>query len=149
MNPLAFLAALATLLVAMPTRAGETPNKYHLQGGMLRVTYATTSISGKPRLTYQSSGRILIFTGEEIRRATSELGTLVTVSIKTIPDASSTTFSILLPNVNLDARNNAPMSTVGITTVHRTSIGGPGMVKGQVDTYTTTALKGTATFFVP
>lgn len=73
-----------------------TPNLYQLSGQHLHVTYSTTSLDGKPILTYQDSHQGKSFKG-------------------------------------------------GVTTMHSTSFA-PQLDHGQLDTYTTTALHGTAQF---
>jgi hypothetical protein len=71
------------------------------------------------------------------------IGTLITVTIAVIPDLSTTTFSFLLPDIVLPtATSKQTFRTVGITTVHKTSLIGP--VKGVQETYKVTGLRGTA-----
>ena len=54
------------------------------------------------------------------------------------------TVSLLVPQINLNDGDESPLSTPAILTTHRTSIGGPGLVEGQVQTYEVVALEGTA-----
>lgn len=54
------------------------------------------------------------------------------------------TVSLLVPQINLNEGDESPLSTPAILTTHRTSIGGPGLVEGQVQTYEVVALEGTA-----
>ena len=87
------------------------------------------------------------FVGDQIRTADTEIGTLVTVTISLTPDSGSTTFTLLIPEVNLRASDSASISTYGITTLHRLTIIGPPL-QGQTELYTTHEMKGTAAFFV-
>jgi hypothetical protein len=66
------------------------------------------------------------FTGSEIRVAeVPDLGTLVSVTIHMMVDSGSTTFTVLLPRVNLPAPlalpAAVPVTTDGVTTLHRFS----------------------------
>lgn len=123
------------------------PNFYqvhgHVHGGQLTVTYSTSGFDGKPHFTYQDAFLTLQFTGNEITRESTELGTLVSVFIVRTIDAGSTTFTLLVPRVNLDQGHHAPIETEGITTVHRFSIF-PQADHGQTDLYSVTRLTGTA-----
>lgn len=61
-----------------------------------------------------------------------------------MPDAGSTTFSVLIPIVHLSSKNpSAPVQTDGITTVQRFSIS-PALDLGQIQTYHVTKLNGSA-----
>jgi hypothetical protein len=122
------------------------PNVYELQGDHLHVSYVTTGKTGKPRFSYQDANQSLSFTGDQIRTATTEIGTLVTVTLHMAVDSGSTSFTLLVPHVNLTKPGtNAQIQTIGITTAHQLAllrIGG----KGQTQLYTETQLSGTASF---
>jgi len=119
------------------------PNLYQLQGHHLHVSYATSSIDGQPHFNYQDAHQMLHFKGKEIRTVELEIGTLVTVTIRLTVDSGSTSFSVLLPQVNLDQTQQAHITTEGITTLHRLSLV-PQFNKGQTQLYTVTRLTGTA-----
>ena len=98
-------------------------NMFSLTGGGLHIGYSTTSIDGKPRMTYQDPMRSLSFQGDEIRKVEGDLGTVVSVTIVRTIDAGSTTFSLLVPRVMLSAPfSNVSIYTDGITTHHAFSI---------------------------
>jgi hypothetical protein len=117
------------------------PNFYVLSGKHIHITYSTTSIDGKPRFDYQDQHQTLNFSGDEIRSVQTEVGTLVSVTIRLTVDTGGTTFSILLPRVNIPGEQTMPIRTVGITTLHKFSIG-PAV--GQRDFYTVIRMKGSA-----
>ena len=121
----------------------NTPNLYQLQGAAVSVSYSTTSIDGRPRFTYQDAQQMHSFSGDEIRTDPSEIGTLVTVTLREVPDLGRTTFTLLLPRVRLDDSNTAQVATVGITAMHRASIA-PVLDRGQTQTYRSVRLTGTA-----
>ena len=122
--------------------AASAPNLFGLNGEGIAVTYSTTSIDGKPRFSYKKGRQALSFSGAEITSLGVGIGTLVSVVIARIPDKGTTTFSILLPAIQLGDSRKQSFRTIGITTVEATTIAGPG--KGVQQTYKTVALRGTA-----
>ncbi len=121
------------------------PNLYQLQGGPIHVTYSTTSIDGKPHFSYQDPHQTLFFKGDDIRVIETDIGRLVTVTIRRTVDTGSTSFSVVIPAVNLEKSHSAHINTLGITTVHRFSVI-PAFNRGQTELYHTVALAGTAQF---
>ena len=123
--------------------AQQAPNLYQFNGQRLHIVYS--SGNGKSSLTYQSTSQTLKFSGDQIRITDTEIGTLVTVPIRLTVDTGSTTFTLLLPRVNLNASKQASVEAIGITTIHRFSTI-PSFNQGQIENYSTTKLTGTAQF---
>jgi hypothetical protein len=121
----------------------KTPNLYQVHGAGLHVTYSTTSVDGRPRFVYHDANRTLTFEGDAIRTVGSDVGALVSVTIVPSVDAGSTTFTLLVPAVNLGQSDQLPIVTEGITTVHRFSLV-PALNHGQTETYRVVRLTGTA-----
>ena len=129
--------------------AVAAPNQYHLHGGGITVSYYPEGFgpipaTGPITFIYQDTHVALSFPASEVRTvAVEDLGTLVSVTLKRTVDVGSTSFSLLIPRVNVVPRG-APVAitTEGITTVHRTPFLPPG--HAQLDTYTVTRLTGTA-----
>ncbi|MEA2617554.1 MAG: hypothetical protein QOE72_3337 [Chloroflexota bacterium] len=120
-----------------------TPNLYQVQGHGVHVTYSTSGFDGKPHFDYQDTNQTLHFEGDQIRSTVSEVGTLVTVTTRPTVDAGSTTFTLVVPQVNLGTMLSAPITTIGITTQHRFSVV-PKFNHGQTELYNVVILKGTA-----
>jgi hypothetical protein len=118
-------------------------NHFQLSGGGIHVTYAPFVESGLPVLVYQDAQGSQTFRGPDIQSASTEAGTVVSVVIRKTIDTGSTTFSILLPRVQVTFGGAAPMHTNGITAIHRFSVI-PAFDRGQLDFYTFTPLSGTA-----
>src|SRR5215210_2139501 len=120
-----------------------TPNQFDLQGSGVRIGYSTSSIAGKPQLSFTKGRKTLSFTGNEIGVRDTSIGTLITVTIDMKPDQNFTTFSFLVPRIDL-AKESAKQAfkTVGIITVHKTTLLGP--PKGVQQTYKAIELGGTA-----
>jgi len=124
----------------------EAPNTYALRGNGISVGFSSTSISGKPQFRFTDASGTLMFSGDEITVADSAAGTLVSVVIVDVPDAESTTFTLVLPDVNLAGDPRPTIKTIGITTVRSTTIAGP--PAGQTSNSEATRLRGTAEHMV-
>jgi len=122
--------------------AGQQPNLYELSGDGIQVTYSTSSIQGQPIFNYHDATHAKTFTGDQIKTEPSSIGTLVTVVINLTIDAGSTTFTLLIPQINLTPPSVANITTEGITTLHKLTIVGPS--NGQSEFYTSHTLQGTA-----
>jgi hypothetical protein len=131
----------------MSTIRTQAPNLYRLQGHNLQVTFSSSGFDGQPHLQYHDAFQTLHFSGDEIRILTTEIGALVTVTIRMTVDSGSTAFTMLVPNVNLEGINSVDITTYGITTIRRFSIV-PEFNQGQLDTYAVTELRGTAAHVV-
>lgn len=127
--------------------ANTTPNLYQLSSRAIHVTYATSGIDGKPHFQYQDPHQSLSFSGGDIRVADTDLGSLVSVSIRRTIDAGGTSFSVMIPRVVLVDEKPVAVDTRGVTVVHRFSIV-PAFNRGQLDAYSVVKLKGTASFVV-
>jgi hypothetical protein len=125
-----------------------TPNQYHLHAGHLSVSYfpdgfdvGPTPPTGPIVLTYQDSHQALTFRKDVASVVdVPGLGTVVTVILVANPDRGSTTFSLVVPRVELPGAHSAPIHTEAITAIHKGFI----RLTGQDQTYTVTALRGTA-----
>lgn len=127
-----------------------SPNQYHLHDGGISVAYYPDGFGpimeprGPLHLVYQDAFRSLTFYGEEARTVqVPDLGTVVSVTIAETTDTGSTSFSLLIPDVDLPTgQSSVYIQTEGITTVHRIFLGLIG--HPQSETYTVTQLNGTA-----
>mgnify|MGYP006992414237 CR=1 FL=1 len=134
------------ILLSMTTSTSTLPreaNLFDLRGHGTHVTYSTTSLAGRPTLTFEQHGKSQSFHGEAIRVQETEIGRLVTVTLEAVPDLHVVTLSLLLPPVNVEG-TEASVETESIRTTARTSIAGPRLVKGQVSSYESVKLHGTA-----
>jgi hypothetical protein len=124
------------------------PNQFILNGvGQknkdVHIGYSTDSITGKPIFNYQDSKNTYSFTGDEIRTQKTEIGTLVMVTLKSVPDLHTITLTLLVPAVNLDG-SAQEFKTIAIQTTSKTTIDGEIHVKGAVQSYRVIDLQGTA-----
>ncbi|MBN3926062.1 hypothetical protein, partial [Nostoc sp. NMS4] len=139
------LGMLLTAIPVLSAKASEAvPNLYQLRCKNISITYSTTSFGGKPLFTYRDQQQTLNFQGtDEIRSVETEIGTLVTVTIRKTVDTGNTVFTLILPRVNLGKSNSAPVEIKAITTTNLFSVI-PKFNQGQRQTYTTINLIGTA-----
>ncbi|WP_292812250.1 hypothetical protein [Nostoc sp. JL23] len=139
------LGMLLTAIPVLSANASEVvPNLYQFQGKNVSISYSTTSFIGKPLFTYKDKQQTLNFQGtEQIHSVETEIGTLVTVTIRKTVDTGNTVFTLILPRVNLGKSNSAAVETKGITTTNLFSVI-PKFNQGQRQTYTTIHLTGTA-----
>lgn len=129
----------------------SVPNQYYLHGGGISVSYYPDGFGpptegGPLRLVYQDAHLSHAFRGDEVRTVdVADLGTVVSVTLVMTVDIGSTTFSLLVPDVQLpEQQNSVFIHTDGITTVHRAFVALIGHPQGEA--YTVTALSGTAVF---
>ena len=98
------------------------PNQFDLRGDTVQISYSTRGPfidqpGLQPKFTYQDQEQKLSFTGDQIRRQQSELGTLVSVSLRVSIDAGGTTLTLLLPAINgVDTATEQPFQTFAIVT---------------------------------
>jgi hypothetical protein len=132
----------ALLTSALPPRL---PNFYQVSGDGITVTYSTSSFLGGPHFHYQEGTLDRTFSGSQIHVTDVPLlGTVVSVVIRLTVDSGSTSFSLLIPRMNLGTSFAVDISTLGITTEHKFSIVGP--VAPQSDLYTCHVMTGKARF---
>ena len=120
-------------------------NLFDLKGGNIQINYSTSGIDGKPHFSYKEGKNTRNFSGDEIRIAETDLGTIVSVTTNMTVDTGSTSFSVLIPNVNVTTSNKTSINTKGIETKHKFSPI-PSFNKGQLDTYKVLNLNGKASF---
>jgi hypothetical protein len=121
----------------------QQPNLFELHADNLQIMYSSTGIDGKPHFLYQDQSHAQQFSGDQIQTENSQIGTLVSVSIFRSVDTGFTSFTLVVPRVNLDKSQQAAIRTLGITTVHRA---GPlaNLFQGQTETSTAVSLSGLA-----
>jgi hypothetical protein len=126
-------------------RRFERANLFELTARRVRVSFSTTSFAGGPQLQYQDRRTRRLFRGDEIRIEDTALGSLITVTLESIPDLRTVTFTLVLPPVNVVPGSiGSRLRVPGITTTAQTTIAGPGL--GPEKTYQTLDFEGTAQF---
>jgi hypothetical protein len=126
-----------------------SPNLWTLSGGVTHIRYSTEPVifGGTHFSTQEGSGPTRPFSGTDIRSVqVQDIGTLISVTLERTIDTGSTTFTLLLPRVNLipqGAISSAPVSTISITTHHSGPLTPPfPFGHGQQDFYDVIDLTG-------
>jgi hypothetical protein len=121
------------------------PTFYELSGGDIKVTYATSNPAGIPQFSYSRGEQN--WSGDRIRVLETEIGRLVSVSIEKALDGATTLLSIVLPHVTLDSLGEGvDVQAVAIITTVHSSIVGPKIVDGPIESYRVVDLRGTAAY---
>jgi hypothetical protein len=146
-------AAPAAATGAQPTPLIRRPNQYHLHGGGIQVSYfpdgsGPITQRGPLVLTYQDEHRSLSFYRDDVRTVdVADLGTIVSVTLVMTVDVGSTTFSLLVPDVQLSgSEESVAIQTEGITTIHRAFVAIVG--HPQAESYRVRRLTGIASIGV-
>src|SRR5919202_889032 len=98
----------------------EQANLFELGDYSIQVTYSSTSFTGQPQLNYRDNNFNLNFAGEEIRVQDTEIGQLITVTLETVTDLRTMTFTLILPLVNVMPQSGGTQVQVPgiLTTTH-------------------------------
>jgi hypothetical protein len=123
-------------------------HRYALSGSDVEIVYEPAAAGEEARLTYRDADTSRQFTGDEIDVTESlPLGLMVSVFLDAAPDAYTEYLALLIPQVNrVEPQSDVPLQTVAILARHLTSIGGPRLVEGALQTYEVIAFEGVAEF---
>ena len=126
-------------------RKRSEPNLFELQGGGVTITWTPAGFTGRPQLTYDDGDQQQTFGPDAVVvSGKSPLGKLVTAELSAVPDEGTTSLVLVVPQVNMGDKTEQRVRTLAVVTTVRTSIGGPALVTGQLQTYKTVRLSGTA-----
>jgi len=117
---------------------------YHLQGDGVRVTFSTEN-PDELELIYEDEQGERKFSGRAIFREHIQSGYMPSVVLEQAPDLHTKILTLAIPVANLpENMKSIPIKTFAVRTTNRTSIGGPQLVEGQVETYEVIVLEGSA-----
>ena len=131
-----------------PTPGGGNELRYKLAGDGMQITYSQVTTPDNvttQSLRYQGpdENQAVTFPGNNIRSQTSELGTLLTVTLQIIlATGDETKLTLLLPPFHLTL-GEQPIKTLAIRTRSIDPTIGPPL-EGQMLTYQVSYLEGTA-----
>lgn len=123
-----------------PALRNRPVTQYHLAAeGVIIVFHAET----QDAMTLEYNGQL--FHGDTLQREQTALGLVVSAVVEAVPALQTVILSLIVPNGNCpqDARSIS-ISTFAVFTTARTSIGGPALVSGQLQSYKLVSLEGTA-----
>lgn len=117
---------------------------FELRGADAELTYRATDAPQDRTLSFRDAEHDRSFSGAEIRTQQSELGEQVTVGLLDAPDAPLVKLTLLVPPVNLGQSSETVIETVAIISTHREAAFTPQPPEGQLTTYKSLCLTGTA-----
>ena len=121
----------------------QKANLFELSGGGIQITYTRSGLDGAPLFSYRDDDLNVQYSGTDIQAELTQIGEVLTVVLKQVPDSRIVTFSLILPDVNvLPGSSGTHIQVLGITTTTHTSIAGP--VLGAAKTYSHVNLQGSA-----
>jgi hypothetical protein len=96
-------------------------NVFELAGNNVQISYSARGPfidqpGLQPTFTYQDQEQNLTFSGEQLRIQQSEIGTLVSVSLKISVDAGATILTLLLPTITMGEAPAQPFETYAVVT---------------------------------
>ena len=130
--------------VRPPVHEPAEANLFDITGPIV-LSYARSSITGDPRLSYSDAELTRQFSGREITRVDTPAGEVVTVTLEEVVDAFVRTFTILVPKVQIGIGDQVELDAVGIETIDRGGafVPAPGP-EGTLQTYRVHDLHGVA-----
>lgn len=142
------LVGLMVLFAAMSSGSAyallsSQPSVYEMSGKDVQITFTRANARGLAELSYRAPRISKVFVGDEVRILRSEIGLQVTVTLYQVPDLKTVTATVLIPDINLEG-DAAAFKTTLLNTTHKTSIAGPDLVVGQVQSYYSRSLAGKA-----
>ena len=85
------------------------------------------------------------FSGRAIFREHIQSGFMPSVVLEQAPDLHTITLTLAIPAANIpDNMKSIPVKTFAVRTTNKTSIAGPELVEGQIQSYEVLALEGNA-----
>lgn len=127
-----------------PSTQLQDANMFTVTGPIV-ISYATSSFAGPPTFSYQDAELEISVNGDDITRADSPLGELVTVTLQDVPDAFIRTFTLLVPKIRLGFGDQVAFDTLGVETIDRSgAFTLPPGPAGVLQTYRSHQLHGDA-----
>jgi hypothetical protein len=136
------------LAQATPEAAQSGPKRYTLKGGEIELVYVPAASGTEAQLDYRDASGTRSFTGDDLSIEISPaLGRLVSAALEYVADGYDKYLTLLVPDVNPEENGaSASIQTVAIITKHLTTIGGPALIRGALQTYEVVELEGVAEF---
>lgn len=116
-------------------------NHYELTGAGVTGVVDLSGITGSPVFSLEVDG--LSVTDGTVEAG--ELGVVLTAVLDAAPDSHTTRLRLVLPEVNL-AEGSVLVAGLAVVVKTRSSIGGPGLVDGALQSYALRPVAGTASF---
>ncbi|MFZ2726385.1 MAG: hypothetical protein WAX77_09055 [Methylococcaceae bacterium] len=142
------LFLLALLLVSQNSFADLiAANQYHCTAKNITVDYSSSSFIGQPQINIMIGKKGYGAMGSDlIQNQATVLGNLITITKNAKPDLYTDSLTVLLPDVNVNALGESvSFKSQLLVTRTATSIGGPALVNGVIQSNSAKTLECTAT----
>lgn len=142
---LALATGQAVAAVRWADDGARQANQFEFAGRNVSIYYSPTSFSGEARFSFQrGASKPREFTGDQILIEETAIGQLVSVRLAQVPDLKIVSLTVLIPDVNVEMGDSVLFDTRLIYTSHHTTIAGPDLVDGPLQTYVSQRLIGQA-----
>lgn len=123
-----------------PPVLSHDATQYHLHGAKAEIVFFN---GDDDAMKLEYNGRT--FTGRALYRERGVLGLIVSAELEAVPDLKVVSLSVVIPAVHVRANiKSERVVTFAVLSTGRTSIAGPRLVPGQLQTYEVIALEGNA-----
>lgn len=130
----------ANLIQGQPSPRPVPVTQYHLSGDGMQITYHV-GLPDEVRLQYNGT----TYQGRALYQEDIMSGHVVSVILESVPDLHTVSLSVTVPRANCPSNmRSIPIQTFAVITTGRTSIGGPALVSGQIQSYKLVPLTGNA-----
>jgi len=117
---------------------------YHLAGDGVKIVFSMVD-PDELELVYEDKQGERKFSGRAIYRDETQLGFMPSVVLDQAPDSHTLILSLVVPSANRPENNKSiSVNTFAVRTTIRTSIGGPELIEGQIQSYEILTLEGNA-----
>ena len=117
---------------------------YHVEGDGITL-YFLGDDPAALELTYNDAQGERKFSGKDISQQETPTGLMVSVMMEAIPDLRTVVLSLALPAANRPADMRSVMlKTFAVRTTNHTTIAGPDIIEGTIQTYEVFVLDGNA-----
>ena len=125
------------------------PNLFKCTGAGVTVNYTSNSLIGQPTLNISVAGKSFSANGLEILDQETVIGSLLSLTKASVPDLYTDTLTFVKPKVNVSGfGESASFFTRLFSTRNHTSIGGPQLVEGVIQSSQSKLIYCTATAVV-
>ena len=117
----------------------EPANHYVISGNGIQAVVDTTGITGEPSVSLSVDGQRVV----DPALSNTPEGFVVDATVEQVPDSHTLEIRLVFPEVNL-SESDVLFSGVAALTRELTSIGGPSLVAGPLQSYELRPVGGTA-----
>jgi hypothetical protein len=115
-------------------------NHFTVKGKGIEGTIDTAGLAGSPVVDLRVDGAVV----DNAELDISDMGIEVNGFVEAVPDMKTVLVRLTVPQCNVEDHQTTEFSGFAVVVTSRTSIGGPPLVGGPLQTYDVRAVTGTA-----